>query len=71
VSSVKLTLNEAHANCRTDDDRPYSVGQHDRSGTAIKNTEPHQKCCCNRNPPRTGPSAPPAIWQVARTAMAY
>lgn len=41
------------------------------TGTAIKNTEPRQKCCCNRNPPRTGPCAPhPATWQVARTVMA-
>jgi hypothetical protein len=39
---VKLTLNEAHANCRTDDDRPYSVGQHDRSGVQQKLHDRHR-----------------------------
>jgi hypothetical protein len=42
VSSVKVTPNEAHANCRTDDDRPYSVGQHDRPGVQQKLHDRHR-----------------------------
>jgi hypothetical protein len=39
------------------------------TGTARRNTDPHQKCW-SRNPPTTGPRIPPAEKPVAHTAMA-
>ncbi len=38
-------------------------------GTATRKTEPHQNHC-NNTPPRTGPSATPAVREAAHTEMA-
>ena len=40
-----------------------------RTGTAIRNTEPHQKCS-SRKPPTIGPSAAPPEKAAAQMAMA-
>jgi hypothetical protein len=39
------------------------------TGAAIRNTEPHQKCCSS-NPPSTGPTAALVKLQVAQIEMA-